>query len=66
MELAGNIQTLQNGINLWSSTMYQHESHAKAVQQGNVLNQGIKIRMQQSVAIKHDDEGLASVRIDVR
>jgi hypothetical protein len=44
----------------------QHQTHAEAVQQHQVVDDIAEVRMLHAVARQHDDEGAIAVGIDVR
>ncbi|MNY15521.1 hypothetical protein D3C86_1487380 [compost metagenome] len=54
------------GFNLRARTVHQHQAHAEAVQQDDVVDDVAEIRMLHAVARQHDDEGAVAVGIDVR
>ncbi|BCS41964.1 hypothetical protein Pta6605_02950 [Pseudomonas amygdali pv. tabaci] len=46
--------------------MHQHQTHAQAVQQHQVMDDIAEVRVRNAVAGQHDDEGAITVSIDVR
>ncbi len=55
----------QSRLDLRPRAERQHQAHAKAVQQHQVVDDVGEIGMLQAVARQHDDEGAVAVRIDV-
>ena len=56
----------QTAFNLWTGTVNQHQAHAQAVQQHQVVDDIAEIGVRNAVAGQHDDEGAIAVSIDVR
>ena len=57
---------LQPAFDLRARTVHQHQSHAQAVQQHQVVNDVAKVGVGHAVAGEHDDKGAVAVGIDVR
>lgn len=56
----------QAALDLRARTMHQHQAHAKAVQQHQVMDDVAEIRVFHPIARKHDHEGAVAMGIDVR
>ncbi|CAM5620330.1 hypothetical protein SSTU70S_01056 [Stutzerimonas stutzeri] len=56
----------QARLDLRARAERQHQTHAEAVQQHQVVDDVGEVGMLQAVARQHDDEGAVAVRIDVR
>jgi len=55
----------QARLDLRTRAEHQHQAHAEAVQQHQVVDDVGEVGMLQAIARQHDDEGAVTVRIDV-
>ena len=65
MVMRGQATGGEAGFDLRARTVHQHQTHAEAVQQDQIVDDIAEIRMLDAVAGKHDDEGAIAVGIDV-
>ncbi|MNP48079.1 hypothetical protein D3C76_1421710 [compost metagenome] len=64
--MRGQAAGRQPALDLRTRAMDQHEAHAKAVQQYQVVDDVAEIRVFDAIARKHDHEGAVAMGIDVR
>ncbi|MNZ16040.1 hypothetical protein D3C78_330020 [compost metagenome] len=56
----------QPALDLRARTMHQHQAHAQAVQQHQVMDDIAEIRVFHPIAGEHDHKGAVAMSIDVR
>lgn len=63
--MRGQAARSQAAFDLRARAVYQHQAHAKAVQQDQVVDDIAEIRVFNAVPRKHDHEGAVAVGVDV-
>ncbi|MNS81095.1 hypothetical protein D3C72_1147960 [compost metagenome] len=66
VEVACNAAQAQLFVDLRPRAVHQHDAHAEADQQVQVLRQTVQVAARQALAIDGDDEGFATKGVDVR